>query len=67
MHSLGRVILLYVNNSYQMTDIIDYKKLVLKTDAIEHMLKTVSFKYSIELARIIASMLEDNPLKRVDF
>ena len=31
------------------------------------MLKKVSLKYSIELAKIIASMLEENPLKRVDF
>ena len=67
MHSLGRLILLYANNSYHMTDIIDYKTLVLKTVVIEYMIKTVSFKYSIELAKIIASMLEENPFKRVDF
>ena len=67
MHSLGRLVLLYANNSNRMEDIVDYVKLTLRTGIIEDMLRIVTIKYSIELVNVIAWMLQENPLKRIDF
>ena len=67
VHSLGRVVLLYASNSNRMADLIDDATLTLKTTVIDNMLQSVSLKYSIELANFIASLLQENPLKRLDF
>jgi len=47
VHSLGRLILLYANNSNKMTDLIDDYTLTLKASVIESMLRTVAMKYSV--------------------
>jgi hypothetical protein len=67
VHSLGRVLLLYANNSSRMADLIDDGTLTMKILVIEDMLRTVSLKYSIALANFIASLLQENSLKRLDF